>query len=78
MKELSLRNYFPQILMSVLRLFGRFLREHIVDLDAAFKQQDKDHSGVLTAEEIKQSLRTAGFRLTSVSRFIKLDVTLGM
>ncbi|PVD24929.1 hypothetical protein C0Q70_15423 [Pomacea canaliculata] len=66
------------ILMSVLRLFGRFLREHIVDLDAAFKQQDKDHSGVLTAEEIKQSLRTAGFRLTSVSRFIKLDVTLGM
>ena len=38
----------------------------MIDLETAFHQQDRDHSGVLTAEETKQCLRIAGLRLTSV------------
>ncbi|KAK7101745.1 leucine-rich repeat-containing protein 74A-like [Littorina saxatilis] len=52
-------------LLGVLRFFGRFCQDHVIELEAACQQQDKDHSHVLTADETKQCLRAAGIRLTS-------------
>ncbi|KAK7473801.1 hypothetical protein BaRGS_00034969 [Batillaria attramentaria] len=51
-------------LQSVLRLLKQFAREHMADVETAFQGQDKERSGILTAEETKMCLRSAGLRLT--------------
>ncbi|XP_067685283.1 leucine-rich repeat-containing protein 74B-like [Haliotis asinina] len=53
------------VLSSVLKLFIMFSHEHLSHLEDAFYQQDKDKSGVLTADEMKFCLKEAGLRLTS-------------
>jgi Ca2+-binding EF-hand superfamily protein len=47
-----------------MRLFTKFIQEHRPDLETAFLQQDKDHSGKLSSEDLKTSLKLAGLRLT--------------
>ncbi|XP_076448111.1 uncharacterized protein LOC143284882 isoform X2 [Babylonia areolata] len=59
--------------MSVLRLLGRFSREHLTDLETEFHDQDKDHQGILTADETKLCLRAAGLRLTNRQLDILID-----
>ncbi|XP_048257458.1 leucine-rich repeat-containing protein 74A-like isoform X1 [Haliotis rufescens] len=52
-------------LSSVLQLFIMFSSEHHGQLENAFHQQDKEKTGVLTADEMKFCLKEAGLRLTS-------------
>ncbi|XP_076074089.1 uncharacterized protein LOC143045442 isoform X3 [Mytilus galloprovincialis] len=58
---------------SVMRLFTKFLREHRPDIETAFLQQDKDHSGNLSSEDLKMALKTAGLRLTNKQLGILLE-----
>ncbi|KAL8575460.1 hypothetical protein ACOMHN_013011 [Nucella lapillus] len=60
-------------LMSVLRLLGRFCREHLMALESSLRDQDKDHQGFLTADETKVALRAAGLRLTSRQLDLLID-----
>lgn len=53
-----------------MRLFTKFLREHRPDIETAFLQQDKDHSGNLSSEDLKMALKTAGLRLTNVGAIL--------
>ena len=53
-----------------MRLFTKFIQEHRPDLETAFLQQDKDHSGKLSSEDLKTSLKLAGLRLTNVRLII--------
>lgn len=51
-----------------------FSSEHHGHLENAFHQQDKEKTGVLTADEMKFCLKEAGLRLTSV-RYVYLTLT---
>ncbi|XP_041350454.1 leucine-rich repeat-containing protein 74B-like [Gigantopelta aegis] len=46
------------------KLFSEFSRDHQSDLLAVFEQQDWDHTGQLTVDQLKDCLIEAGFRMT--------------